>query len=121
MHPAVTVTPKRTRLPLRLSATAAILFATACGTGADAQDKASGTLPIADTEIATFNEPWAMAFLPDGRALITEKSGKLKLWREGQPAADVTGVPAVSYAGQGGLGDVVLHPGFATNGLAYLS
>ena len=121
MHPAVTVTPKRTRLPLRLSATDAILFATACGTGADAQDKAAGALPFAVTEIATFNEPWAMAFLPDGRALITEKSGKLKLWREGQPAADVTGVPAVSYAGQGGLGDVVLHPGFATNGLAYLS
>lgn len=121
MHPAVTVTPKRTRLPLRLSATAAILFATACGTGADAQDKASGTLPFAVTEIATFNEPWAMTFLPDGRALITEKSGKLKLWREGQPAADVTGVPSVSYAGQGGLGDVVLHPGFATNGLVYLS
>lgn len=121
MHPAVTVTPKRTRLPLRLSATAAILFATACGTGADAQDKASGTLPFAVTEIATFNEPWAMAFLPDGRALITEKSGKLKLWREGQPAADVTGVPTVSYAGQGGLGDVVLHPDFATNGLVYLS
>jgi glucose/arabinose dehydrogenase len=98
-----------------------MLFATACGTGADAQDKASGTVPFAVTEIATFNEPWAMAFLPDGRALITEQSGKLKLWREGQPAADVTGVPAVAYAGQGGLGDVVLHPGFATNGLVYLS
>lgn len=121
MRSSVALTPKRTRLPLRLSATAAILFATACGTGADAQDKAAGALPFAVTEIATFNEPWAMAFLPDGRALITEKSGKLKLWREGQPAADVTGVPAVSYAGQGGFGDVVLHPGFASNGLVYLS
>ena len=121
MHPSAPVPPKRTRLPLRLSATAAILFATACGTGADAQDKAAGALPFSFSEIATFNEPWAMAFLPDGRALITEKSGKLKLWREGQPAADVTGVPAVSYLGQGGLGDVVLHPGFATNGFVYLS
>jgi glucose/arabinose dehydrogenase len=72
--------------------------------------------------VATFREPWAMAFLPDGRLLVTEKRGALKLHSldTGQ-SVDVAGVPAVEYAGQGGLGDVVLHPDFASNGLIYLS
>jgi glucose/arabinose dehydrogenase len=72
--------------------------------------------------VATFREPWAMAFLPDGRLLVTEKRGTLKLHSldTGQ-TVDVAGVPAVEYGGQGGLGDVVLHPDYATNGLVYLS
>jgi glucose/arabinose dehydrogenase len=74
------------------------------------------------TPLATFREPWAMAFLPDERLLVTEKRGALKLhsFASGQ-AIDVAGVPAVEYGGQGGLGDVALHPEFATNGLVYLS
>lgn len=113
--------PKRTQLP-KLSIGIAALLASACGTGAGAQNKATtGDLPFEITEVAVFNEPWAMAFLPDGRALITEKAGKLKLWRKGQTAADVSGVPTVSYAGQGGLGDVVPHPDFAKNRIVYLS
>jgi glucose/arabinose dehydrogenase len=72
--------------------------------------------------VTTFREPWAMAFLPDDRLLVTEKRGALKLHSlaTGQ-SVDVGGVPAVEYGGQGGLGDVVLHPGFAANGLVYLS
>jgi glucose/arabinose dehydrogenase len=54
-------------------------------------------------------------------ALITERKGKLKLWEEGGAVRDVTGVPAVVYAGQGGLGDVALAPDFATSGMIYLS
>lgn len=113
--------PKRIRSLGRLAGSMglALLLTAGCGSNAGAQDKAS--LPFAMTEVAQFNEPWAMAFLPDGRALITEKAGKLKMWREGQKAADVGGVPTVSYAGQGGLGDVALHPDFAKNGLVYLS
>jgi len=74
------------------------------------------------TPVAEFNEPWALAFLPDGRLLVTEKRAALKLYSfaTGQ-AAEIAGVPSVAYAGQGGLGDVALHPGFATNGLVYLS
>ena len=54
-----------------------------------------------------------MAFLPDGRLLVTERRGALKLYSiETKQTGDVTGVPAVEYAGQGGLGDVVLHPEF---------
>ena len=73
------------------------------------------------TEITQFDEPWAMAFLPDGRLLVTEKRGRLKLHTLGGQTTDVRGVPEVRYGGQGGLGDVVLHPGFANNNLVYLS
>jgi glucose/arabinose dehydrogenase len=77
--------------------------------------------PFAITEVATFDEPWAMTFLPDGRLLVTEKEGALKLLEPGGKPGDITGVPAVAYGGQGGLGDVVLHPDFASNALVYLS
>src|SRR5690606_21551965 len=73
-------------------------------------------------EIARFDHPWATTFLPDGRLLVTEMGGTLRLF---DPASgvigDIAGVPEVRHAGQGGLGDVVLHPGFADNGLVYLS
>lgn len=69
-----------------------------------------------------FEDPWAMTFLPDGSAaLVTEQAGRLILWRSDGSTVAVNGVPAVSYAGQGGLGDVVLHPQFATNRFVYLS
>jgi glucose/arabinose dehydrogenase len=77
--------------------------------------------PFVVTEVATFNEPWAMTFLPDGRLLVTEKKGVLKLYEIGGEAAGVAGVPEVDYGGQGGFGDVVLHPGFVSNALVYLS
>ncbi len=71
---------------------------------------------------AELDEPWALAFLPDGRLLVTEKRGRLLVvTREGAKSAPVSGVPDVDYGGQGGLGDVALHPDFATNGLVYLS
>jgi aldose sugar dehydrogenase len=81
---------------------------------------ASATSFIA-TPVAQFNEPWAMTFLPDGRLLVTEKRGALKVYTIGGASADITGVPAVAYGGQGGLADVVLHPAFASNNLIYLS
>lgn len=74
------------------------------------------------TPIATFNEPWAMTFLPDGKMLITEKGGSLLLvTQEGKVSSSVTNVPAVDDRGQGGLGDIILHPDFANNNLIYLS
>ncbi len=83
--------------------------------------------PLADApftvkEVASFNEPWAMTFVPGTRAaLVTEKSGKLKLWQENGPTQDVAGVPTVAYGGQGGFGDVIVAPDFATSGAIYLS
>ena len=91
---------------------------------ADATETSDG--PFSTTEIGQFNEPWAMTFLPDGRLLVTEKPGTLKLVWLGETAiatrmVDVAGVPEVDYGGQGGLGDVVLHPDFARNNTVYLS
>ncbi|MEQ8205387.1 MAG: PQQ-dependent sugar dehydrogenase, partial [Woeseia sp.] len=72
--------------------------------------------------IADFNEPWALAFLPDGRLLVTEKTGNLFVAsQDGEKSRPVSGVPDVDYYGQGGLGDVALHPDYANNGLVYLS
>jgi glucose/arabinose dehydrogenase len=74
------------------------------------------------TKVARFDEPWAIAFLPGTPlALITERKGKLKLWQEGGAVLEVDGVPQVAYRGQGGLGDVVLAPDFASSGTVYLS
>jgi glucose/arabinose dehydrogenase len=78
--------------------------------------------PFQVATLAQFDQPWAMALLPGGRqALITEKPGRLKLWTIGGAAIDVAGVPQVDYGGQGGLGDVIIHPDFATNNNVYLS
>ena len=81
-----------------------------------------GGVPFQSTEFARFDEPWAMSFLPDGKLLVSEKPGKLKLFDPSTKAiGDITGVPKVAYGGQGGLGDVVPHPAFARNGWVYFS
>jgi glucose/arabinose dehydrogenase len=78
--------------------------------------------PFVSTEVARFNEPWAMTFLPDGRLLVTEKNGRLRVLNIAtRQAGEITGVPAVAYGGQGGFGDIVLHPQFAANRWVYLS
>ena len=88
------------------------------GQGADA----AGGRPFAVEEVAQFNQPWAMTFLPGGHLLVTERPGRLKLrLADSGRILDVTGVPEVDYGGQGGLGDVALHPDFASNRLIYLS
>jgi glucose/arabinose dehydrogenase len=94
--------------------------------GIDASGAASpatpvGQAPFAVEELARFDNPWALAFLPGGAALVTEKDGRLKLWQRGQAAIDVAGVPKVAAGGQGGLLDVVLSPGFQADNLVYLS
>jgi aldose sugar dehydrogenase len=66
--------------------------------------------------------PWALAFLPDGRLLVTERPGRLRLVdREGRLSEPLAGVPRVFAHGQGGLLDVVLDPRFADTRLVYLS
>lgn len=76
---------------------------------------------LSAVHIATFDEAWAMTFLPNGSLLVTQKNGKLFIVsREGHKKL-VSGVPNVAYGGQGGLGDVVLHPNFKTNRKIYIS
>ena len=78
--------------------------------------------PFVATEVAAFDEPWAMAFLPDGRLLVTEKKGALKLVDVASgKVGDIGGVPEVDYGGQGGFGDIALHPQFANNHVVYVS
>ncbi len=66
--------------------------------------------------------PWGLAFLPDGRMLVTERAGRMRIVeRDGTLNAPLAGLPPVVAAGQGGLLDVVLHPQFASNQLVYWS
>jgi len=66
--------------------------------------------------------PWGIDFLPDGRILVTEKAGKLRIIEKGKLLPEpVTGIPAVLDKGQGGLLDVGVHPDYAKNGWIYLS
>ena len=81
----------------------------------------AGENPFKVSILADFQEPWAMTFLPDGRLLVAEKRGSMKLRDENGEISEVLGVPEVAYGGQGGLGDVVLHPRFAHNRLLYFS
>lgn len=112
-----------------LTAACASLLLAVSTSGCNAQEKPR--LPFQVIEAGQFKEPWAMTFLPDGRLLVSEKKGALKLVSLGSTPADaahvesrvgdISGIPGVDYGGQGGFGDVVLHPRFADNGWIYLS
>ncbi|HEX5649173.1 MAG TPA: PQQ-dependent sugar dehydrogenase [Steroidobacteraceae bacterium] len=66
--------------------------------------------------------PWGLAFLPDGRSLVTEKAGRLRIvGKDGSLGEPLAGVPQVDTTGQGGLLDVVLDPAFAQNQTVFLS
>ena len=72
--------------------------------------------------LATFEQPWAMTFLPDGHSLVTEKTGGLWLLDENQQKRfKVSNVPEVTARGQGGLGDIIIHPDFTSNNIIYVS
>lgn len=73
------------------------------------------------TTVGQFDEPWALEFLPDGRLLISEVGGALKLLNSDGSVGEITGLPEVVHGGQGGFGDVVLHPDFSDNNLIYVS
>jgi glucose/arabinose dehydrogenase len=93
---------------------------------------AAGAAEIVRTEKAAFRvdpvaeglqHPWAVAFLPDGRFLVSERAGRLRLIGADGHLRDepVRGLPPIREHGQGGLLDVVLHPDFETNRLVYFS
>src|SRR5688572_20341092 len=65
--------------------------------------------------------PWSLAFLPDGKMLVTERPGRLRvLTADGKLSEPVTGLPELVATGQGGLLDVVLDPGYAKNNIIYV-
>jgi glucose/arabinose dehydrogenase len=75
-----------------------------------------------DTIAKGLEFPWSLAFLPDGRMLVTERVGRLRVIDKGVLLPDaITGLPEIFVSGQAGLFDVVLDPDFATNQMLYLS
>ena len=92
---------------------------------ANAQTPAGQTAagaPFTITDVATFEEPWALDFEPGtDRLFVTEKAGQLKFVRAGGGVGTVAGVPKVDYGGQGGLGDVAFAPDYATSRAIYLT
>ncbi|KAA3655356.1 MAG: PQQ-dependent sugar dehydrogenase [Proteobacteria bacterium] len=84
-------------------------------------DSAAGKLAVS-TVATGLDTPWSLAFLPDGRMLVSERPGRLRIIHaDGTLSAPVAHVPPVHAAGQGGLLDVVLGPGFATDQRIYFS
>ena len=83
--------------------------------------KPEDSLPFSMTSVATFNLPWRMAFLPDGRMLVTEKVGPIWLVTQQGLKRPVTNYPAALYGGQGGMFGIYLSPNYATDQIVYLT
>ncbi len=121
------------RLPATLIAASLALLAPLAGLAqsAPAEGPAAQRSPTprsmsgvvrAETFAQGLEHPWALAFLPDGRMLVTERPGRLRLVdKEGRVSNPLGGVPAVAARGQGGLLDVAPDPQFAENRLVWLS
>src|SRR5260221_13546210 len=104
----------------------AVLFLALASASAGAQinvgeQKPEPILPFTMTQVATFNLPWRIAFLPDGRMLITEKVGPLWLVTQQGGKTPVSNVPAVLHQGQGGMLGVFVSPRYATDHNVYLT
>src|SRR6516225_3483445 len=104
------------------------LAAATVGLGAPAVLRAQNVLKSAKASfrLVTLNhdleQPWGMAFLPDGRMLITERPGRVRVFANGKlDRTPLSGVPKVHTGGQAGLLDVCLHPRFVENRVLYLS
>ncbi len=104
-----------------LTSTAAFLAAPATAQAQSGLRSAKATYRLV-TVTRGLEQPWGMAFLPDGRLLITERPGRLRLFSKGylQPRS-LGGLPKIIANGQGGLLDICLHPDFARNQVLYLS
>jgi glucose/arabinose dehydrogenase len=102
------------------------LFLALVATGVHAQinageQKPDPGLPFTMTQVVSFGLPWRLAFLPDGRMLITEKVGPIWLVTPAGAKTALTNVPAVMYGGQGGMLGVYVSPTHATDRRVYLT
>ena len=112
---------QKAALFLTLAATSFVTVAQSESSGQVEMKGSKGT-SLTGSVMTSFNQPWAMAFLPDGHSLVTEKAGKLWLLDKNQKKRfSVSNVPDVTPRGQGGLGDVIIHPEFASNNTIYIS
>ena len=104
----------------RLFSIIALLLA-ACAAQAQTYRSEEHTF-IVKRVLGGLNHPWSIAFLPDGRMLITEREGRLRIAKDGRlEPQPVAGLPPITPHGQGGLMDLALHPNYAHNGLVYWS
>src|SRR5215813_14945967 len=85
------------------------------------EQKPEDSLPFTMTTVTTFKLPWRLAFLPDGRMLITEKVGPVWLVTQKGEKIQVENTPAVFYQGQNGMLGVFLSPHYATDKSIYLT
>src|SRR5579862_2527987 len=85
------------------------------------EQKPEASLPFTMTTVATFNLPWRLAFLPDGRLLVTEKVGPIWLVTQKGEKVQVENTPAVYYQGQNGMHGIFLSPHYATDHNVYLT
>ena len=104
----------------------ALLLATAAGIPASAQvnqgtQKPEASLPFNMAQVTTFNLPWRIAFLPDGRMLVTEKVGPIWLVTQSGMKRPVLNVPAAQYGGQGGMLGIYVSPNFASDNTVYIT
>jgi glucose/arabinose dehydrogenase len=102
------------------------LFLAMAASGASAQvnageQKSDSNLPFNMAQVTTLSLPWKIAFLPDGRMLITEKTGGMQLVTQQGAKTPVTGTPAVLWRGQGGMLGVYLSPHYAKDHYVYLT
>src|SRR6266576_490389 len=85
------------------------------------EQKPEAGLPFTMTTVTTFKLPWRLAFLPDGRMLITEKVGPVWLVSQQGEKIQIENTPAVYYQGQNGMMGVFLSPHYATDRSIYLT
>lgn len=107
---------------IKAAAALALAFTAACAQS-EPQGAQSTAGALVVEELATgLDHPWGLAFLPDGRLLVTEREGRLRiLGLDKKLSGPLEGVPEVRASGQGGLLDVALDPDFKTNRTIYLS
>jgi glucose/arabinose dehydrogenase len=111
-----------TRCETLLAVMLAALIASAAVAQVNAGDqRPDPSLPFNMTSVATFDLPWRIAFLPDGRMLVTEKVGRLQLVTPQGAKTEVRGVPRSYYQGQNGMLGVFLSPHYATDHNVYLT
>ena len=122
------VEPQPHHEPLRhlwavlLGAGAALMLAIALGMAEERVIDTKTSQIKVETVAAGLDHPWGLAFLPDGRMLVTERVGRLRIvTKDGQISEPIKGVPEVFAQGQGGLLDVALDSNFKTNNLVYLT
>ena len=98
------------------------MMASAASAQVNVGEKApEATVPFTMTQVATFSLPWRIAFLPDGRMLVTEKVGPVYVVTQQGAKTQLTNVPAVLSQGQGGMLGIYLSPKYATDQSVYLT